>query len=277
FSKHRGIALGITMTGIGCTAAVLPPILAMIIKAHGWREGYYALALIPLAGAAITVLLFPARPIQVPGSLKAPDPRSRAKATWLQSRVFWILAGTFAAMSLSFGGLLPHFVPMLRDGGLDALAAARIAGEIGLAVIASRMLVGFLLDRIFAPHIAIVICLIAAAGSLAFIVSGISSASLTAIAIGFALGAELDLMGYLVARYFGLENFGRIYGLQYGAFIFASGLGPLWVGFVRDATGNYIPALVVSTIGLVVTCGGFLLLPRYPSLLENGNGARPAG
>ncbi len=47
--------------------------------------------------------------------------------------------------------------------------------------------------------------------------------------LGFAMGAELDLMGFLVARYFGLAEFGRIYGWLYGAFIFASGLGPLWV------------------------------------------------
>jgi cyanate permease len=173
-------------------------------------------------------------------------------------------------MSLSFGGLLPHFVPMLTDGGLTPLAAGRIAGEIGLAVIASRLVVGYLLDRVFAPRIAIAICLIAAAGSLVLILNGISAASVTAIAIGLALGAELDLMGFLVARYFGLANFGRIYGWQYCAFVLASGLGPLWVGAVRDATGTYVPALVACVAGLCVTCIGFLMLPRYPVTGEGG-------
>ncbi len=72
------------------------------------------------------------------------------------------MAATFAMMSLSFAGLLPHFVPMLGDEGLTPVSAGRIAGEIGLAVIASRLVVGYLLDRVFAPHIAIVICLVAA-------------------------------------------------------------------------------------------------------------------
>ncbi len=40
------------------------------------------------------------------------------------------------------------------------------------------------------------------------------------------MGAELDLMGFLVARYFGLAEFGRIYGWQYGAFVLASGISP---------------------------------------------------
>ena len=130
-------------------------------------------------------------------------------------------------------------------------------------MIASRLLVGFLLDRMFAPRIAIVICLAAAAGILMFLLNGVESASITAIALGFALGAELDLMSFLIARYFGLAQFGRIFGWLYFAFVFASGLGPLWVGAVRDATGNYSIALGASAIGLLLTCGGFLLMPRY--------------
>jgi cyanate permease len=251
------------MTGIGCTAAVLPPVLAQVIETHGWRAGYYALALVPLCGAILTGLLLPGR-LRTVASPRAAEAVVADDAThWARSRVFWILALTFAAMSLSFGGLLPHFVPMLMDGGLDPVAAGRIAGEIGLAVIASRLLVGYLLDRLHAPWIAIGICLIAATGGLAYVNYGVAAASITAIALGLALGAELDLMGFLVARYFRLSDFGRIYGWQYGAFVLASGFGPLWVGAVRDAIGNYTPALIASTAGLIVTCVGFLLLPRY--------------
>ena len=115
---------------------------------------------------------------------------------------------------------------MLTDAGVDARAAGVYAGQIGLAVIASRMLVGFLLDRVFAPHIAIAICILAAAGLLVFLFQGVTSATITAIALGLALGAELDLMGFLIARYFGLAQFGKIYGWLYFAFVFASGIGP---------------------------------------------------
>jgi len=165
---------------------------------------------------------------------------------------------------------------MLMDGGLSPVAAGRVAGEIGLAVIASRLVVGFLLDRTFAPRIAISICIIAAAGCAVFIAKGTPVASLTAIALGLAMGAELDLMGFLVARYFGLAEFGRIYGWLYGAFIFASGLGPLWVGALRDATGNYRLSLALSAAGLIASCFVFLMLPRYASTrasvsLDRGN------
>jgi MFS family permease len=261
FHKRRGVALGVTMTGIGCAAAAVPPVLASIIATHGWRSGFLALALIPLIGVVATALLIPGRQTAAPSRIH--EPTASGSRDWLRSRVFWNLAAAFAMMALSFAGLLPHFVPMLTDGGLTPIAAGAIAGEIGLAVIASRLIVGFLLDKVFAPRIAIAICLIAASGCVLFAANGISAASLTAIALGFAMGAELDLMGFLVARYFGLTQFGRIYGWQYGAFIFASGLGPLWVGALRDATGNYTLSLAISVAGLVIACAIFLFLPRY--------------
>lgn len=265
FTRRRGLALGLTMTGIGLSAAILPPLLATVIATHGWRTGYLALAILPLVGAIVTALLFPRRAVPPTVAAVRSEVADPGRREWLRSSTFWILAGTFAAMSLSFGGLLPHFVPMLLDAGITPIAAGRIAGEIGLAVIASRIVVGLLLDRVFAPRVAIVICIIGASGGVTLLFGGAPYASVTAVALGLALGAELDLMGYLVSRYFSLAQFGRIYGWQYGAFVFASGLGPLWVGAVRDATGNYDAALIASTLGLLLTCLGFLALPRYPA------------
>src|SRR5688572_17450517 len=57
FDKNRGLALGITMTGIGVSAAAVPPLLASVITIHGWRAGFFALAVIPLVGALGTALL----------------------------------------------------------------------------------------------------------------------------------------------------------------------------------------------------------------------------
>jgi MFS family permease len=272
FNRRRGVALGITMTGIGFSGAIVPPVLASVIAIHGWRAGYFVLAAIPLVGVLVTALVLPRRTPDGMRPVGRPAAVAAESASPITTRVFWVLAGSFFLMSLSFAGLLPHFVPMLGDNGLSGVEAGKIAGGIGLAVIGSRLIVGFLLDRVFAPLIAISICLIAAAGIAAFLFNGVSAAMLTAVAMGLALGAELDLMGFLVARYFGLAQFGKTYGWLYCAFVFASGLGPLWVGVVHDAAGSYSPALAVSAIGLVLSCAGFLLLPRYPQL---SNGERP--
>jgi MFS family permease len=267
FDRNRGIALGLTMTGIGISAAMVPPLLASVIAARGWRAGFFALALISLIGALVVALLVPRSAAVAAPSSNAARSDASSEAGWVRARVFWIMTAAFATMALSFAGLLPHFVPMLTDGGLSPMAAAGVASEIGLAVIASRLVIGFLMDRVFAPRIAIAICLIAAGGFIALMAGGIGAASVTAIALGFAMGAELDLMGFLVTRYFGLAEFGRVYGWLYGAFIFASGLGPLWVGALRDATGTYALSLVISVAGLIAACAGFLMLPAYGARL----------
>ena len=264
FQQRRGVALGITMTGIGLSGAAIPPILAGIIATHGWRAGYYALAVIPLIGALVTAVVLPGRNSTVAPAATPAGPVAAAPELPIATRVFWVMAASFFLMSLSFSGLLPHFVPLLGDSGLDGVTAGKVAGGIGLAVIASRLVVGFLLDRVFAPYIAISICLVAAAGISAFLFNGVSAAFIMAVAMGLALGAELDLMGFLVARYFALAQFGKTYGWLYCAFVFASGLGPLWVGAVHDNAGSYSPALVASVVGLVACCAGFLLMPRYP-------------
>jgi MFS family permease len=263
FDRHRGLALGITMAGIGLAAAVVPPLLSALISARGWRAGYLALATVPLAGAIAVAVLIPRRGRGIALSAQAVDNTANDREDWVRSRAFWILAAASATMSLAFMGLLPHFVPMIMDGGIDPVTAGRIAGTIGLAVIGSRLLIGHLLDRMFAPRVAIGVCLIAAAGCALFIAQGAAAATLTAVALGFAVGAELDLMGYLVARYFGMAQFGRVYGWQYAVFVASSGLGPLWVGALRDATGDYTLPLALSVAGLLAACVIFLLLPRY--------------
>jgi predicted MFS family arabinose efflux permease len=223
FDRNRGVALGVTMTGIGISAAVVPPLLASVIATHGWRAGFFALAVVPLIGALATAALIPrsggtaapkkgqargaaaangvatraaavvtSTPDAVAASpsnavVAAPDvivqPADAVRSLWVRSPVFWTMAAAFATMSISFAGLLPHFVPLLTDGGLSPVAAAGIAGEIGLAVIASRLLTGFLMDRLFAPRIAIAICVIAASGFVILVVNGVSAAPVTALTL----------------------------------------------------------------------------------------------
>jgi len=72
-----------------------------------------------------------------------------------------------------------------------------------------------------------------------------------AFLVGLGLGAEVDIIAYLVSRYFGLRYFGEIYGLAFGAFLLAGALGPLVMGASFDLTGSYsapLAALFISTL-----------------------------
>ena len=95
---------------------------------------------------------------------------------------------------------------------------------------------------------------------------------LSAILIGLAAGAEVDLLAYLVGRYFGLKSYGKIYGVMLSAFALGGGLGPVLTGMAYDAEGNYALALYAG-IG-VFLAGAILLgmLGKYPSF-ETGTKA----
>jgi cyanate permease len=215
-----------------------------------------ALALIAALGV-VPALALPAHGVRVT--------QATSSATELRSPLFVMLLLAFGAMALSFAGLLTHFVPMLREAGLDPRAAGAIAGLIGASVIVSRVVVGWLSDRLEAPRIAATCCALCALGCLALAWKGATFAWVGAIALGTAMGAEADLIGYLTARYFGMANYGRLYAVQYASFMLAGGLSPLWIGALADRTGGYGVPLVVTAMGLVVAIVLFLRLPPVHS------------
>ncbi len=263
FVARRGLALGIALTGIGLSAATTPLLVAGAITRGGWPAGYMLLAVLAAVGM-LTALLLPRG-----GGGTRLERSSRPVAGMdagiaLRSPAFAALTVAFVLQSLSFGGLLPHLVPLLIDAGVSPMRAAGYAGLIGIAVIGSRLVVGWLTDRFFAPWIAAATCAICAAGCALLLVDARALAPVTALALGCAIGAEVDLIGFCTARYFGMKAYGRIYGLIYGAFLTASGLGPVWVGALRDATGSYRLSVALAVAGLIVAAIAFLRAPRYP-------------
>ena len=152
---------------------------------------------------------------------------------------------------------------VLRDAGLTLPQAAGIASLIGIGVIFGRVLIGWIIDRIFAPYIACAVFLATACGCVLLNLGGASMAPVAAFLVGFALGAEIDLIAYLTARYFGLRNYGFVYGLAYSMFSIGAAAGPAVVGAMFDANRNYQIALWTMAGCLVFGAIAMMLLPRF--------------
>ena len=179
------------------------------------------------------------------------------------SRTYWTIMTAIFCLSLGLGGLMIHFVPILIEVGFTTSAAAKVAGVIGIAVVLGRVLVGFAVDRIFSPLVAIAILVACIIGVLALAFMGSTIAVPVAFVIGFSVGAEVDLIGYLVARYFGIHAYGQIYGRQYSAFLIATGLSPVILGAVRDVTGSYTGSLYLAAAFMVLSVMLFAKLPKF--------------
>ena len=274
FVKNRGLALGMMLIGTSAAAFIVPKIAVWAIQNAGWREMFPIVALLPLLIALpVGLLLFrEPRPDERPAQLSSAD-GSISGMTFKEAartRQFWLLWCSILLIALAYGGAHIHMPAIVKDHGIDAKGAAGIMGIIGIGLLVGRVGVGFLLDRVWGPVIAFpVLCLPALA---CYLLIGTSSdaAMITTAAflLGFAAGAESDLIAFLAARYFGMAHFGRIYGMLYMPFGLMSAVSPLVYGIVRDKAGSYDPVLSVAAVVFVVGGALLLLLGRYPDQVK---------
>jgi len=87
-------------------------------------------------------------------------------------------------------------------------------------------------------------------------------AAIGALAIGFCIGAELDIIGYLTGKYFGMRSYGQIYGALYMLCAAGTAISPMFYGFVSDKSGSYNSGLAVGACMLVVSSLLLGILPR---------------
>jgi len=265
FVRGRGLALGLAMVGNGLTGILLPLLLVPYAAQAGWRQGFLALAiLVALAAPAVAFLMSRSRPQAVAAASGGGAP-GRSFEVAVRDRTFWIMAVAFALIPLGAGGLHLHLLALLADAGVSPATAGAIASTGGLALIVGRVLTGWLIDRAFAPHVAAGMMAISAGCLAAMGLVGAPAGWLGAVAIGLSIGAELDLIGYLTARYFGLRAYGRIYGLLYAAVLVGSAASPLAYGRIADLTGGYAVALYGGAGALALAGVLFLALRRFPS------------
>jgi MFS family permease len=263
FDAMRGLALGITLSGAGVMAVLAPPFVAQVIEDAGWRDAYRAMATVMVVTASLAlVLLWPAAGVPVRKADQAPTSAADDNKG-ARTLLFWRLLVTFALLALGVGGFSFHMVPLLTDAGIELTRAAEIQSLIGLSVLIGRLGSGFLMDRFFAPMISALIMILAALGIAGLAVLGPAAAAASALLIGFAIGAEGDVIGYLTARYFGLKQYGRLYGVLYGVFALGLGLSPVLISRMQAAADSYQVALWASCGVLLVGALSMAALPRF--------------
>jgi MFS family permease len=289
FDRQRGLALGLAMSGTGLCGFLVPPYATWAIEQFGWRGGYVALGLLPLCIALPLAWRYlhddPAPSTTPPSALRSaarvavagacdetdvrerpPAPRLEGTsfATALRGRRFWFMAIGLFTCSGMMTALITSAVPLLQEHGTSAAVAARIASVFGIAVIVGRVAVGFLIDRFWGPLVGAALMFPAAlaVAALAALQPGVEASVLIVFVAGLAAGAEVDLMAYLASRYFGLREFGRIYGALYTAFALGPGVMVPLFGRLRDLSGNYQSGLLMAAAGIAVF--GLLLLGLGP-------------
>ena len=158
FFKRRGLALGLALTGTGLCASVAPHYI-WLTGEFGWRGAYLGLALVPLV-LAFPVLFFFFRPLSEASqeALLAENASHQNHGVTLGEALrgyrFWILLLSILFAYQGFSGIGPNLLPSMTDDGFSREQAASVQSVFGLSIIIGRVVVGYLVDRFWAPGVA---------------------------------------------------------------------------------------------------------------------------
>lgn len=282
FEHNRGLALALVLSGTGLAAMLIPSAVSSVITRWNWQAAFWLLAALPVVLVLPLVLAWmkePARAAVRVGGSQAPAAAPAAGVSLregVRNPRFWLLNIALSMIVACVVTLVTNGVPLLRDKGLEAVDAARIFGSFGLSLILGRVVVGYLVDRLWAPGVAAVAlslpalgCLLlgsSGAGDTAWLVAGV-------MLVGIGAGAEFDLAAFLVSRYFGMRDYGRLFGIHLGLITLASTLAPWLFGQLYRSTGSYQATLMVC--GPLFLAGGLALLAlgRYPTFDRSATAA----
>lgn len=268
FTRSRGLAIAVTTGGIGLASTLVPFLATRYLALAGPALAFPMIAA-TWGVLAIPLTLFFFHPARVLGRV-APSidaERSAGYREALTSRAFVMLALAGALFGMIIFSMTVHLVPILRANGIDAGVAAAIMGLTGLFTMAGRVIGGALLDRFSARLVGAVAFLmpLATFALLLNVGASVPLSALAAITLGLASGAETDLIAFLVARHFGMRNFGGIYAASMAFASAAAAMGPLVAGRMYDLAGNYHGFLLVAMVPPVVCAALVVALPRPPA------------
>lgn len=294
FRKKRGLALGITYVGGGFGGVFLAPLTSRLVSEMGFRDAYMILGMIIWA-----IIFFLVVPViksspgdigllpdgEVPGSVeKNPTkgfPRvidsigTEVQMNFKQARKtlnFWLLISALFLTSFGISSVNQHLVPLLTDKGLSLDSAVRILSFFAAASILGRLISGYVVDKLVSKYVVIAFYAAFALGTTLLIFGDTNQAIyLATLFLGLALGAEFDLMAYIVGEYFGFPSFGEIFSYIFIAFVVGAAIGAPVFGYVFDITHSYNPVLLICVfLAFLAIIAIYLLEP--PGVSTSGKG-----
>ena len=279
FDRKLGFSLGCANAGIGVGSTLLPMfVIGPIIAAYSWRHAILTIA---------ALVLFVSWPIvayclREPSAAATAARKQAAQAFGLSFRdatrdpTFWVLNAGFFLLGITATSLVSQQAPLLQDAGWTPAQTAQLQTTFGFGLLVARVVVGYIIDYMFAPRVLTTVSL---GGALACILYAVypDLGYLSALLIGFLLGAEFDVLAFLIKRYYGTLAYGRLYGVIFGVFYLGSGIGIWGLPKLREISvdKSYDHGLYVAAAILIASALLMAFMPKYRFAVAKA--AEPAG
>ncbi|MDU8941881.1 MFS transporter [Ovoidimarina sediminis] len=267
FMRRRGIAVAITASGNYLSGAIWPLLLSGLLDSYGWRGVYVALAVI-VPALAIPLSLVLRRRISEAATARADSAAAaRRGATGLapaQLQLMLIVAGVACCMAMAMPQV--HIVALCADLGFGPAVGAEMLSLMLLGGVASRLVSGFLADRIGGILTLLTGSVLQCIALFLYLpAGGLTSLYVVSLVFGLSQGGIVPSYSIVVREYMPAREAGARVGSVTFATIVGMAVGGWASGWIYDATGSYDMAFLhgiawnVLNIGIVVT---ILLLTR---------------
>ena len=265
FDRKLGLALGVANAGIGLGSTFVPMIVGPIIAQYSWRHALVVLAALILVISWPVVFFCLREPTAAERASQKRDAKKTFGLSFPEARresTFIVLNVAFFLLGLTATSIVSQQVPLLQEAGWTRPQAVQLQTLFGFGLLFARVAVGFVIDHIFAPR---VMTTVSIGGAIACVLYATypNAAYVSALLIGFLLGAEFDVLAFLIKRYYGNVAYGRIYGVIFGVFYLGSGLGITGFAWFRQTFGNYNNGLFVAAGILLASALLMMSMPAY--------------
>jgi len=261
FPDRRGLAVGLTVLGVGFSALITANLAGFCIAAYGVMSTFriFGIGIIMLTVPLALPLAFPPAGWR-PAGWSPPRPAGGGpgapacnRSGMLRTPAFY---GLFACYFIGcFAGLMA--VSIANPVGTELLQigtglATALVGFFAIFNGGGRPVFGVLTDRLTPGVTARVTFVLIALASLAMWQVPSVPVYIAAFAVLWGcLGGWLAIAPTATATYFGTSDYPRCYGIVFLAFGAGSIAGPQLAGFIRTATGSYLgvfPCVLASAV-----------------------------
>ena len=265
FARSRaGLALGITISGVGVGAFIFALLADYLVSYRGWRYAYLTVGIIffgIMAASSFVVKKAPNEPGALPnGSGEAPnrpEVRRRERRQALMSFPFVGITICHCIVAAAFQTIAAHLVPYATDIGIPSTASAAAMGLMGGSSIPGRIIGGHLSGRIpwqrilAFSHVGMGLFML-----LLLFLQGPWMLYCFVLFYGLCHGSRVSAYLGILGDFFGMGSLGELIGITMAAGIFIGSFAPYFAGFLFDVSRSYFP--VFTTIIVLFLASGVI-------------------
>jgi MFS family permease len=273
FTENRGKALGVAAMGTSVGGVLVPGLITFWLPDYGWRGTLENIAIV-LIVLVLPVVLWSIRNwpsevgLQEPEHAKASGSDSSAPQLGLKDVLrnsnFWWLALSLGLLFSTYTAILSNMTPYATELGHEEEAASGLIMVVAISGLLGKLIFGVASDMLGHKLALWIAQLLLAIG---FVVLALEPSYpvilLACVSIGLAAGGMLPVWGAFIADIFGLQSYGRAFGLMAPIITLFVMLGFPLAGRLYDVTGSFSLCLWIFS-GLMAVAAILIVPLRLP-------------